>query len=126
MQPRHRTSPPTNPTRICFCCAGDALEKPWTKVSYQERQRFTFIPRYTNPRLSQRSIRYCPKCEAQRCENMPGKNHYHLYRYIHLSGTPYINLQSLQIGRVINTAGGYRESFQLPMGTFNRKGPNIA
>ena len=105
-------APPANPTHICFCCAGDSLTQPWNDIPYEERQQFTFIPRYTNSRLSHISVRYCPKCEAQRCKNMPGKNHYHIYRYVHLRGKPPIGLQFLQVGRVINTVGGYRESFQ--------------
>ena len=112
MQSTHRGAPPANPAQICFCCAGNFLAGPWNDVPYEERQRFTFIPRYTNPRLSHRSVRYCPKCEAQRCENMPGRNHYHMYRYVPLPRGSPVNLQFIQIGRVINTIGVYRESFQ--------------
>ena len=112
MPATHRT-PPFNPLEICFCCANNSLAKPWNDVPYQERQRFTFIPRYNNPTSSQPNVKYCPKCEAKQCNNMPGRNHYRTYIYVRLKGKQALELQFLQVGRVINTVGKYRESFQL-------------
>ena len=103
---------PLNPIQICFCCAGDPLALPWDKIPYEERLTFTFVPRYVNHSDRRFNVRYCPKCEAQRCENMPGRNHYHYYRFVFLKNNSHSELQFLQVGRVINTVGGYRESFQ--------------
>ena len=80
---RRYQAPPSNPVQICFCCAGNLISKEWNKIPYQDRMKFTFVPRYINPDANGRlPLRYCPKCEAQRCENMPGRNHHHLFLYV--------------------------------------------
>ena len=119
-------APPFNPKEICFCCAGGYLARPWDKVTYEERMTFTFIPRYTDPN---RTVRYCHDCEAQRCRNMPGRNHYHMYLYVPFQRDKAgdnagdnardnaLTLQMIQLGRVINTVGGYRESLTRPIQT---------
>ena len=112
--PQTQTPKYFNPSRICFCCAGDSLALPLNKVPYEARMRYTFVPRSTNSN-QYGPVQYCPKCEAQRCENMPGRNHYHLYRYISIpSSRRSPNIHFLQIGRVINTVGQHRESFRKP------------
>ena len=109
---RRTKTPPFNPIEICFCCAGDRLALPWDKIPYEERLTFTFVPRYVNDSDGRFSVKYCPECEAQRCQNMPGRNHYHYYRFVFLKDNRQSELQFLQVGRVVNTVGGYRESFQ--------------
>ena len=111
---RRYQAPPSNPVQICFCCAGNLISKEWNKIPYQDRMKFTFVPRYINPDANGRlPLRYCPKCEAQRCENMPGRNHHHLFLYVATPNKPgFSEVQFLQVGRVINT--GERTQGVLP------------
>ena len=121
---RRYQAPPSNPVQICFCCAGNLISKEWNKIPYQDRMKFTFVPRYINPDANGRlPLRYCPKCEAQRCENMPGRNHHHLFLYVATPNKPgFSEVQLLQVGRVINTANGHRESFRRPTGPSHKSG----
>ena len=110
---RSRT-PPANPVKVCFCCESEQLSVPPDHITYEEKLTFTFVPRYVNKQHEGLGPRYCPTCEAQRCTNMPGRNHYHRYRYVPLINKKSAELQFLQIGRAINCIGECRESFQQP------------